>query len=232
MIVLSVVSLSGVYYLFRGHTRVLPIVRQLGDIKPTIPVKDNITTTIYMYRGDFSSPYHDIFALHMKALKICDKDTKTGGCDVKLKSNYKYGNLSVKTVDTLKMFCQYSEDKKTDFYVKVDDDLIMSASKLDEIIRQMAATPCQVAGSIADYSPFYWPGGQIYIYTRAALEIACKRLPTFQISQYNAEDVTFGGIINSSDPDTVCNLDAPPNHWHINYKDKRVKIHYYEQHND
>ncbi|KAJ2487853.1 hypothetical protein EV174_000284 [Coemansia sp. RSA 2320] len=72
--------------------------------------------------------------------------------------------------DTLSVFCGYSDDKKTDFYVKIDDDLIMSPSELDDIIRHMAATPCQYAGGMYTRDGFYWATGQIYIFTRAVFD--------------------------------------------------------------
>ncbi|KAJ1991559.1 hypothetical protein GGI04_005962, partial [Coemansia thaxteri] len=198
----------------------------------TIPVKDHITTTIFMFRGDFSSPIHDLFVLHKRALKICDKSTKAGGCDVKLANNYKWGTLSNKLVDTLHMFCSYSDDKKTDFYVKIDDDLIMSESRLEGIIRKMAATRCQVAGGIALDYPFYWAVGQIYIFKRSAFDSLCTNLPAFKIVRPDAEDVTFGAILNSTNTNAFCSLDHPENHWHINYEDKRVEIRYHKQHNE
>ncbi|KAJ2470183.1 hypothetical protein GGI02_003095 [Coemansia sp. RSA 2322] len=168
----------------------------------------------------------------MQALKICDKDTKTSGCDVKLTNNYKYGNLTLKMVETIKMFCNHSEDKKTDFYVKIDDDLIMSPSKLDEIVRHMAATPCQFAGGFYIHLDFYYPSGQIYIFSRAVLDSVCKKLPTARLFSPWAEDLAFGGLVDSHDTNYTCSIKAPANHWHINYKDKRVKVHYYKQHND
>ncbi|KAJ2668328.1 hypothetical protein GGI25_006462, partial [Coemansia spiralis] len=111
------------------------------------------------------------------------------GCDVKLPNNYKWGNLSYKLLDSLKVMC--GSPNKTDFYVKIDDDLIMPESKLEEIIRKMATTECQVAGGIAVDFPFYWAVGQIYIFKRSVFEDICKRL-TPKVIHPGSEDITFG----------------------------------------
>ncbi|KAJ2003824.1 hypothetical protein GGI04_002828, partial [Coemansia thaxteri] len=135
-----------------AHTQLvdgeLPDVKELSSLESILPVRKHPTSTLFMFRGDFSSPYYDIFALHKRATRICDKDTKAGGCDIKLAKNYKWGTLAEKLVDTLDLFCKHSDSKKTDFYVKIDDDLIMPESKLDEILAKMASTHCQFAGGI------------------------------------------------------------------------------------
>ncbi|KAJ2006983.1 hypothetical protein GGI04_001695 [Coemansia thaxteri] len=185
-----------------------------------------------MFRGDFSSPYTDIFALHKRATKICDKDTKFSGCDIKLEKNYKWGTLSNKLVDTLSMYCKYPEDKKTDFYVKIDDDLIMPESKLEEVLQKMAETPCQYAGGMISHSGFYWALGQMYIIKRSIFDDICKKLPTYKVTRPDAEDITMGHIVDSQDFNAVCELNKPDNHWHIDYEDQRVKINYHKQHNE
>ncbi|KAJ2008336.1 hypothetical protein GGI04_001179 [Coemansia thaxteri] len=193
-IILAVVSFSGVYLVARSGSRAdtsglstivddnfnyidlpdvvdakpvngrLPGVKNLFSLESTIPVKDRITTTSFMFRGDFSSPIHDLFVLHKRALKICDKDTKADGCDIKLANNYTWFTLGAKLLDTLEILCKVDDDKKTDFYIKYDDDLLMSETKLEEIIRKMASTRCQFAGGIALDFPYYWAVGQIYIF--------------------------------------------------------------------
>ncbi|KAJ2400527.1 hypothetical protein GGI23_001983 [Coemansia sp. RSA 2559] len=123
------------------------------------------------------------------------------------------------------------ETEKTDFYVKIDDDLIMSESKLDEILKVMAATDCQVAGGIAlDYG-FYWPLGQVYIFKRTIMEMICPQLPVTNVF-HSSEDITFGSLLNSTDKSMFCGLNKPKNHWHKDYKDQRVEIKYITQHNE
>ncbi|KAJ1663250.1 hypothetical protein EV178_005140 [Coemansia sp. RSA 1646] len=211
------------------YKQILPYVKQLSKLKPTHPAPADITTTIFMFRGDFSSPLFDLFTLQKRATKFCDKDTKAEGCDVRLKESYKWGTLSSKLVDSLDVMC--NSMKRTDFYVKIDDDLIMSESRLDEIIRTMASTDCQVAGGIAVDYRFYWAVGQIYVFKRAILDDICQKLPT-ATKLHAHEDIAFGMLINSTDKSMFCSLDRPTNHWHKNYKDQRVEIHYLEQHNE
>ncbi|KAJ2564960.1 hypothetical protein IW140_005542 [Coemansia sp. RSA 1813] len=196
---------------------------------PVREAPNNITTTVFMFRGDFSSPFYDIFALHKRATRYCDKDTTIDGCDVKLPRNYRWGNLSDKLVDALEHMCKAPE--KTDFYVKADDDLIMSDSKLDEVIRVMSTTDCQVAGGIMSSQGFYWPLGQVYIFKREILEQFCQKFP-ITMKLHSSEDISFGMILNSKDTSRFCNLNTPANHWHINYEDHRVKIKYFTQHNE
>ncbi|KAJ1791288.1 hypothetical protein LPJ59_005016 [Coemansia sp. RSA 2399] len=181
-----------------------------------------------MFRGDISSPLYDLFALHKRATRYCDNDTTVDGCNVKLPNNYKWGNLSDKLLDALEVMCK--EPEKTDFYVKIDDDLIMSESKLDEILKAMATTDCQVAGGIARDFGFYWPVGQIYIFKRAILEKICPQLPVTDVF-HSSEDITFGSLLNSTDKSMFCSVVTPTNHWHKNYKDQRVEVKYLVQHN-
>ncbi|KAJ2209850.1 hypothetical protein EV179_006509, partial [Coemansia sp. RSA 487] len=63
------------------YKQILPYVKQLSKLKPTHPAPADITTTIFMFRGDFSSPLFDLFTLQKRATKFCDKDTKAEGCD-------------------------------------------------------------------------------------------------------------------------------------------------------
>ncbi|KAJ2856190.1 hypothetical protein GGI22_003893 [Coemansia erecta] len=207
----------------------LPRVKELYSLEPVRTAPENITTTVFMFRGDFSSDFYDLFALQKRAIRYCDNDTTVEGCDVKLPRNYKWGTLSYKLLDALEQMCNSPE--KTDFYVKIDDDLIMSDSMLDEVIKVMATTNCQVSGSIARDFGFYWPVGQIYIFKRAILEQVCAKLPiTRQL--HGSEDITFGSFINSTDRTMFCNLENPKNHWHKDYKDQRVEIRYFIQHNE
>ncbi|KAJ2004566.1 hypothetical protein H4R26_002439 [Coemansia thaxteri] len=210
----------------------LPYANELSSLQSILPVKNHITTTVFMFRGDFSSPLHDLFVLHKRAMKICDKDTKADGCDIKMAKNYKWGTLANKLVDTLDMFCNYSRDKKTDFYVKIDDDLIMSESELEKSIRKMTSTNCLVAGGIAVDYPFYWPVGQIYIFKRSVFDTICKRIPNYKTQYPDHEDITLGALFNSTVTDEFCSLDRPAGHWHKEYKDQRVKISYLQQHNE
>ncbi|KAJ1662834.1 hypothetical protein EV178_005531 [Coemansia sp. RSA 1646] len=190
---------------------------------------ENITSTVFMFRGDFSSDFYDLFSLQKRAVRYCDNDTTISGCDVKLPRNYKWGTLSSKLLDALEVMCK--APKKTDFYVKIDDDLIMSESKLDEVIKRMSTTDCQVSGRIARDFEFYWAVGQIYIFKRAILETICAKLPiTRQL--HGSEDISFGSFINSTDRSMFCDLDTPRNHWHKDYSDKRIKIEYLIQHNE
>ncbi|KAJ2210227.1 hypothetical protein EV179_006376 [Coemansia sp. RSA 487] len=204
-------------------------VEELSSLNAVHPVSTDITTTIFMFRGDFSSPLFDLFTLQKRAVKFCDKDTKAEGCDVRLKETYKWGTLSSKLVDSLDVMC--NSMKRTDFYVKIDDDLIMSESRLDEIIRTMASTDCQVAGGIAVDYRFYWAVGQIYVFKRAILDDICQKLPT-ATKLHAHEDIAFGMLINSADKRMFCSLDKPTNHWHKNYNDQRVQIDYLQQHNE
>ncbi|KAJ2553451.1 hypothetical protein EV175_002935 [Coemansia sp. RSA 1933] len=190
---------------------------------------ENITSTVFMFRGDFSSDLYDLFALHKRAIRYCDNDTTVDGCDVKLPRNYKWGTLSSKLLDSLELMC--NEPVKTDFYAKIDDDLIMSESKFEEILRVMAATDCQVTGRIARDFGFYWAVGQIYIFKRAILEQICAKFPITR-ELHGSEDISFGSFINSTDKSMFCDLDHPRNHWHKDYKDQRVEIKYYIQHNE
>ncbi|KAJ1797878.1 hypothetical protein LPJ59_002855 [Coemansia sp. RSA 2399] len=206
----------------------LPRVKELYSLKPVRKAPENITTTVFTFRGDFSSDIYDLFALQKRAVRYCDNDTTVDGCDVKLPRHYRWGTLSYKLLDALELMCNSTE--KTDFYVKIDDDLIMSDSKLDEVIRVMAATNCQVSGSIARDYGFYWPVGQMYIFKRAILERICAKFPiTRQL--HGSEDISFGTFIDSRDKKMFCNLDNPTNHWHKDYKDQRVEIRYFTQHN-
>ncbi|CAN6675186.1 hypothetical protein TRVA0_109S00144 [Trichomonascus vanleenenianus] len=201
----------------------------LESLPPVNVVPEYITSTIFMFRGDFSSNFYDLFSLQKRAIKVCDKNTTIKGCDMRLSNNYKWDTLSNKLIDTLGTLCNRTE--KTDFYAKIDDDLIMSESKFDEIIRKMASTNCQVLGVMSLGYPFYWATGQIYIFKRGILDYACKKIPTFEIN-HSHEDILFGTLLNSTNRDLFCNLDTPYNHWHIDYEDRRVKIHYFQQHNE
>ncbi|KAJ2512503.1 hypothetical protein GGI11_004600 [Coemansia sp. RSA 2049] len=207
----------------------VPPAEMLYKLKPVREAAENITSTVFMFRGDFSSDFYDIFTLHKRATRYCDKDTTVDGCDVRLPRNYKWWTLSSKLVDALEVMCK--EPEKTDFYVKIDDDLIMSERKLDEVIRRMAATDCQVAGGIAADHGYYWPVGQVYIFTRAILERLCLLYPITR-ELHSSEDITFGRLLNSSDTSMFCNLDRPRNHWHKDYKDRRVRISHFTQHNE
>ncbi|KAJ2004565.1 hypothetical protein GGI02_000898 [Coemansia sp. RSA 2322] len=261
-IILAVVSFSGVYLVARSGSRAdtsglstivddnfnyidlpdvvdakpvngrLPGVKNLFSLESTIPVKDRITTTSFMFRGDFSSPIHDLFVLHKRALKICDKDTKADGCDIKLANNYTWFTLGAKLLDTLEILCKVDDDKKTDFYIKYDDDLLMSETKLEEIIRKMASTRCQFAGGIALDFPYYWAVGQIYIFKRSIFDTACRNLPTFAREGLHSEDILMGRLINSTNTNAFCSLESPKNHWHASYNDQRVEIKYHIQHNE
>ncbi|KAJ2384865.1 hypothetical protein GGI23_006837, partial [Coemansia sp. RSA 2559] len=96
----------------------------------------------------------------------------------------------------------------------------MSDSKLDEVIRVMAATDCQVGGGIMAARKFYWPLGQVYIFKRAILEQFCQKFPITR-KLHSSEDISFGLILDSSDPNMFCHLNKPANHWHIDYQDQR-----------
>ncbi|KAJ1662836.1 hypothetical protein EV178_005533 [Coemansia sp. RSA 1646] len=207
----------------------LPRVNELYSLKPVREASENITSTVFMFRGDFSSPFYDLFSLHKRATRYCDKDTKISGCNVKLLRSYRWGTLSDKLLDVLEHMCK--TPKRTDFYVKIDDDLVMSESKLDEVIKVMATTDCQITGGIARDYGFYWPVGQIYIFKRAILEKICPQLPVTNVF-HPSEDITFGSLLNTTDRSMFCNLDNPTNHWHKNYNDHRVKIKYFTQHNE
>ncbi|KAJ2389913.1 hypothetical protein GGI23_005733 [Coemansia sp. RSA 2559] len=207
----------------------LPYAAELSSLNSAHAVPEHITTTIFMFRGDFSSPLFDLFTLQKRAIKFCDNDTKAEGCDIHLARSYKWETLSSKLVDSLETMCKSM--KRTDFYVKIDDDLIMSESKLEEVIRKMATTDCQVAGGIAVDYPFYWPVGQIYIFKRAIFDAICRKLPT-PAKLYSSEDITFGMLLNSTNTNMFCSLDEPKNHWHKHYSDQRVKIDYLQQHNE
>ncbi|KAJ2506948.1 hypothetical protein GGI11_006504 [Coemansia sp. RSA 2049] len=202
---------------------VLSKVKGLSRLEPTYIPRDDITTTVYMLYSDISSPLYDLFTLHKRATKYCDVDTTAEGCDIRLPRSYTYDELSLKMLDSLDIMCRAPH--KTDYYVKIDDDLIMSESMLDKIIRKMATTDCQVTGSIAlDYA-FYWPEGQMYIFTRNILETACKNMP-YITDVYPNEDITFGLLLNSTDPGMFCSNGWPRNHWHKHYSDRRVEINY------
>ncbi|KAI9503860.1 hypothetical protein BX070DRAFT_246009 [Coemansia spiralis] len=203
---------------------ILPAVEELFLLDPVYPEKQNISTTVFMFRFDSSSPYHDIFALHKRAVKYCDKSTNVDGCDVKLPRNYKYEILSSKLLDALDVMCKSEE--KTDYYVKIDDDLIMSDSMLDQIIRKMSTTNCQAAGRIALDYEFYWVEGQIYIFTKAILNRICKNLPDVT-DVYPNEDITFGYVLNTTDSSLFCNVRNPQQFWHKHYVDQRVEINYH-----
>ncbi|KAJ2656554.1 hypothetical protein IWW48_004972 [Coemansia sp. RSA 1200] len=207
-----------------GGMHVLSRARELNSLESTHTPRDNLTTTVFMLYSEISSPLHDLFTLHKRATKYCDADTKVAGvCDVRLPRSYTYAELSLKLLDSLDIMCR--EPLKTDYYVKIDDDLIMSESMLDRMIRKMATTDCQVAGSIAlDYA-FYWPEGQIYIFTRCILETACKNMP-YIADVYPNEDITFGLLLNSTDTSMFCDNMWPRNHWHKHYSDSRVEINY------
>ncbi|KAJ2514725.1 hypothetical protein GGI11_000850 [Coemansia sp. RSA 2049] len=207
----------------------LPHPAELYSLKRVRKVPEKVTSTIFMFRGDFSSDLYDLFAIQKRATRYCDKDTTVDGCDVKLAKNYKWGTLSEKLFDSLELMCKAPE--KTDFYVKIDDDLIMPESKLEDAMRTMAATDCQVAGGIAVDYGFYWAVGQIYIFKRAVLEKICPQLPVTNIF-HSSEDISFGSLLNTTDKSMFCNLHKPENHWHKKYKDRRVEIKYYIQHNE
>ncbi|KAJ2867975.1 hypothetical protein GGI22_000928, partial [Coemansia erecta] len=207
----------------------LPFVDELHSLEPVREAPEKVTSTIFMFRGDFSSSLYDLFVLHKRATRYCDKDTTVDGCDVKLPGSYKWDNLSDKLLDALDIMCK--EPEKTDFYIKLDDDLIMSESKLEEILKVMAATDCQVAGGIARDYGFYWPVGQIYIFKRAILEKICPQLPVTNVF-HSSEDITFGSLLNSTDKSMFCSLNKPKKHWHKDYSDQRVEIKYFAQHND
>ncbi|KAI9503072.1 hypothetical protein BX070DRAFT_224679 [Coemansia spiralis] len=201
----------------------------MDSLRSKHSVPDKISTTIFMFRGDFSSPLYDLFTLQKRAIKFCDKDTSVAGCDVRLPNNYKWGTLSAKLMDALDVMCK--SNAKTDFYVKIDDDLIMSEARLEEIIRKMAATDCQVAGGIARDFPYYWAVGQIYVFKREIFDYVCTQLPP-KFELHSSEDIMFGRLINSTDRSRFCSLDKPQNHWHKKYKDQRLKIEYLLQHNE
>ncbi|KAI9503805.1 hypothetical protein GGI25_006492 [Coemansia spiralis] len=210
--------------------QILPWADNLDTLKSIHTAPDNISTTVFMFRGDFSSPLYDLFVLHKRAVKFCDKGTAVAGCDVRLPEDYKWGTLSSKLLDALDVMCK--SDKKTDFYVKVDDDLIMSEARLEEMIRKMATTDCQVAGGIAVDYQFYWPTGQVYIFKRAVLDEMCAKLSDAR-GVYSSEDITFGYMLNSTDKGRFCDIEKPVlTHWHKEYKDKRIKIEYHIQHNE
>ncbi|KAJ2750609.1 hypothetical protein H4S06_004331, partial [Coemansia sp. BCRC 34490] len=134
----------------RYRIPLLPHVRNMYSMKRVREAPREITSTVFMLRGDFSSDFYDLFALQKRATRYCDNDTKADGCDVKLPRSYRWGTLSSKLVDALELMCK--EPVKTDFYAKIDDDLIMSESKFDDALRVMAETDCQVSGGIArDY---------------------------------------------------------------------------------
>ncbi|KAJ2668124.1 hypothetical protein GGI25_006482, partial [Coemansia spiralis] len=203
---------------------ILPAVKELSSLDSVYPAKPNISTTVFMFRSDFSSPYHDIFALHERAVKYCDKGTSVGGCDVKLPGNYKYETLSLKLLDTLDVMCRSTE--RTDYYVKIDDDLIMSNSMLEQIIRKMSTTDCQAAGRIALDYEFYWVEGQMYIFTKSILNRICKNLPDVT-DVYPNEDITFGYVLNTTDTNSFCDINVPRHFWHKHYNDQRVEINYH-----
>ncbi|KAJ1767498.1 hypothetical protein IW140_005459 [Coemansia sp. RSA 1813] len=207
----------------------LPAADELYSLKPVREASEDITSTVFMFRGDFSSPLYDLFSLHKRATRYCDKDTNADGCDVKLPRNYKWSNLSDKLLDALEHMCKAPE--KTDFYVKIDDDLIMSESKLDEVMKVMATTDCQIAGGIARDYGFYWAVGKIYIFKRAILEKICSQVPITNM-YFIGEDMTFGSLLNTTDRSMFCNLGRPQNHWHKDYEDHRVTIKYLTQHNE
>ncbi|KAJ2609721.1 hypothetical protein EV177_004322 [Coemansia sp. RSA 1804] len=212
----------------RYQIPLLPHVRNMYSMKRVREAPKEITSTVFMLRGDFSSDFYDLFALQKRATRYCDNDTKADGCDVKLPRSYRWGTLSSKLVDALELMCK--EPVKTDFYAKIDDDLIMSESKFDDALRVMAETDCQVSGGIARDYGFYWPLGQIYIFKRAILEKICARFPV-TISLPGSEDISFGKLINSTDRDMFCNLHGRDNHWHRQYKDDHLRIKYYKQQN-
>ncbi|KAI9503859.1 hypothetical protein BX070DRAFT_234753 [Coemansia spiralis] len=219
-------SISGHYGLGK---QILPHVDELSTFVSLYPAKPDISTTIFMFRGDFSSPLYDLFTLQKRAIKFCDKDTSITGCDIKLPNNYKWGTLSSKLLDALDVMCR--SPKKTDFYVKIDDDLVMSEFALEQMIRKMATTTCQLAGGIAVDYEFYWAEGQIYIFTRAVFDHVCSVLPHVT-DVYPSEDITFGYLLNSTDRSKFCGAYSPTNHWHKEYNDNRVKIEYLNQHNE
>ncbi|KAG2175054.1 hypothetical protein INT43_006116 [Umbelopsis isabellina] len=202
----------------------LPYAPELSSLHDTVPRSaGNITSTVFMLRSDFSSPLYDLFAIHERAIQVCDKDTKLDGCDVRLKNNYSYTTLSNKLVETLKHLC--SSKIRTDFYVKIDDDLIMPQSTLDNILEKMSTTKCQVGGGIAVDYPYYWPVGQLYVFKRKMMDDICAKLPEFKV-ELTSEDITIGSIWNSTNTEMFCSLDVPKNHWHKSYKDHRVSIQY------
>lgn len=197
---------------------------ELSNLPDTLPRSSgNMTSTVFMFRSDFSSPLYDLFALHERAIQVCDKDTKLDGCDVRLENNYNYTTLSSKLVETLKHLC--SSRTRTDFYVKIDDDLIMPQSTLDNLMEKMSTTKCQVGGGIAVDYPYYWPVGQLYIFKRKMMDDICAKLPGFKV-ELASEDITIGSMWNSTNTEMFCSLDLPANHWHKSYKDHRVSIQY------
>ncbi|KAJ1737411.1 hypothetical protein LPJ72_000518 [Coemansia sp. Benny D160-2] len=212
----------------RAEKALLPYVKELYSLEPVREAPKKITSTLFMFRGDFSSNLYDVFALQKRATRYCDNDTRADGCDVRLPRNYKWGTLSSKLADTLELICKAPE--KTDFYVKIDDDLIMSESKFDEVLKIMSTTDCQVAGGIARDYGFYWPLGQMYIFKRAILEQICAKLPVEKLFHPH-EDIAFGSFLNSTDKSMFCNLNFPPNHWHRKYKDRRLQIKFFKQQN-
>ncbi|KAJ2505491.1 hypothetical protein GGI11_006989 [Coemansia sp. RSA 2049] len=206
----------------------LPYAEELSALAPVRPAPKKVTTTVFMFRGDFSSPLFDLFTLQKRAIKFCDNETKVEGCDVHLEKSYRWGTLSSKLVDSLKVMC--NSMKRTDFYVKIDDDLIMSETELERIIRTMGSTDCQVGGGIAVNYPFYWPVGQIYIFKRAVFDDICQKLP-HATNLHSHEDIALGMLINSVDQKMFCSLDKPRSHWHKKYRDQRVRVEYLQQHN-
>ncbi|KAI9500810.1 hypothetical protein GGI26_006116 [Coemansia sp. RSA 1358] len=212
-----------------GGMHVLGHAKELSSLDMVHPLKKNISTTLFMFRGDFASPMFDLFVLQKRAKKFCDKSTTVGGCDVRLAHDYKYETLSSKLLDSLDVMCRSAE--RTDFYAKIDDDLIMSESMFNDVIKKMSTTDCQVAGGIAVDYAFYWAVGQIYIFTRSVFEEVCEKLPHVN-TIYPNEDITFGLILNSTDTNRFCSLVRPQSHWHKHYSDQRVDISYQQQHND
>ncbi|PVU87820.1 hypothetical protein BB560_006430 [Smittium megazygosporum] len=184
----------------------------------------------YMFRGPFSSKHIDIFANQLNSDIVCDADYKDETCTLNLNSNYNWFSLSTKLRDLLVHYC--TKDIENTVFVKMDDDLIVSNGQLNKLIERFSKTDCLLAGDIATDYPFYWGLGKLYLFKSSALLKICNTEVLEEKPFIRNEDIYMGYLLNITDTSKVCGINKFIDYYHKYYSDHRVRISYFQQHND
>ncbi|PVU93303.1 hypothetical protein BB560_006005 [Smittium megazygosporum] len=219
--------------IYRPEIRLIPKeIKNRTDISTRKIINDSPYNKVikYMFRGPFSSKYIDIFANQLNSDIVCDADYKDETCTLNLNSNYNWFSLSTKLRDLLVHYC--TKDIKNTVFVKMDDDLIVSNGQLNKLIERFSKSECLYSGEIYSNFPFYWAHGKMYLFKSSALLRICNTEVLEEKPFIRNEDIYMGYLLNITDTSKVCGINKFIDYYHKYYSDHRVRISYFQQHND
>ncbi|KAF9919495.1 hypothetical protein FBU30_010962 [Linnemannia zychae] len=179
---------------------------------------------IYMYIGCSASPLAAAFWHFTQAVKVCDPSNPDRMCDVKVKKDYSYEKLGLKSQEWLQSnrFSQMLDENEV--IVKLDDDTIITKDVLNGMVEDFARSDCKMAGAVrqTDFGR-YWISGPFLMVKADYLKKRLHENWDFLPYTEKSEDMQMAALLDIYESEDVCNVDINAFR-HRYYEDSRMVI--------